>query len=262
MTKRLFDRAQHATLDEQLALEARAPDGGDEDGGLRRGRDRVPREAPAELHRPLIRTVDYHTGGRAVPDRHRRRRAARRRARSSTSGATRASTSTTSGACSSTSRAATPTCTAASSPSRRTTAPTSASSSSTTPATRPPAGTGRSRSSPGRSRAGWSRGPEVVVDVPSGRLRDGRPDRGRAASCRCAFGTSPSFVHARGLPGGAAAEVDVAFGGAFYASLAGAGRARRAAAADRARPGDQGRPGGGARDRPPATSPSCATSTA
>ena len=38
MTKRLFDHAQHATLDEQLALEARAADGGDEDGGLPRGR--------------------------------------------------------------------------------------------------------------------------------------------------------------------------------------------------------------------------------
>src|SRR6185295_9001898 len=35
---------------------------GDEDGRLHGGRDRLLREAPAELHRSLIETVDYHTG--------------------------------------------------------------------------------------------------------------------------------------------------------------------------------------------------------
>ena len=87
MTKRLFDHAQTATLDEQLALEARAPDGGDEDGGLRGGRGRLPGEAPAELQRPLSVDRDRRLPHRrrAVPDRHRRRRAARGPRRSSSS---------------------------------------------------------------------------------------------------------------------------------------------------------------------------------
>jgi proline racemase/trans-L-3-hydroxyproline dehydratase len=61
-------------------------------------------------------------------------------------------------------------------------------------------------------------GPEVVVDVPSGRLRTvARIEDGRVASVR--FRNVPSFVHARGLPA-AGRAVDVAFGGAFYASVA------------------------------------------
>ncbi|HEY7690985.1 MAG TPA: proline racemase family protein [Gaiellaceae bacterium] len=60
-------------------------------------------------------------------------------------------------------------------------------------------------------------GPEVVVDVPSGRLQaHARLDDGRVASVR--FRNVPSFVHARRLSA-AGGEVDVAFGGAFYASL-------------------------------------------
>jgi proline racemase len=58
---------------------------------------------------------------------------------------------------------------------------------------------------------------EVTVDVPSGRLPTlARVENGRVASVR--FRNVPSFVHARGLPAGGR-EVDIAFGGAFYASL-------------------------------------------
>ena len=61
-------------------------------------------------------------------------------------------------------------------------------------------------------------GPEVVVDVPSGRLETvARIEDGRVASVR--FRNVPAFVFARGLPV-AGREVDVAFGGAFYASVA------------------------------------------
>jgi proline racemase len=60
-------------------------------------------------------------------------------------------------------------------------------------------------------------GPEVVVDVPSGRLPTvARMEDGRVASVR--FRNVPSFVHARGLSA-AGRDVDVAFGGAFYASV-------------------------------------------
>ena len=60
-------------------------------------------------------------------------------------------------------------------------------------------------------------GPEVVVDVPSGRLRTvARIEDGRVASVR--FRNVPSFVHARGLSA-AGREVDLAFGGAFYGSI-------------------------------------------
>jgi proline racemase/trans-L-3-hydroxyproline dehydratase len=60
-------------------------------------------------------------------------------------------------------------------------------------------------------------GPDVVVDVPSGRLEThARVEEGRVVSVR--FRNVPAFVHARGLPA-AGREVDVAFGGAFYASL-------------------------------------------
>jgi proline racemase/trans-L-3-hydroxyproline dehydratase len=60
-------------------------------------------------------------------------------------------------------------------------------------------------------------GPEVVVDVPSGRLPTvARIEDGRVVSVR--FRNVPSYVHARGLAA-AGREVDVAFGGAFYASL-------------------------------------------
>jgi proline racemase/trans-L-3-hydroxyproline dehydratase len=56
----------------------------------------------------------------------------------------------------------------------------------------------------------------VVVDVPSGRLETwARVEDGRARSVR--FRNVPSFVWARGLRA-AGRDVDVAFGGAFYAS--------------------------------------------
>jgi proline racemase/trans-L-3-hydroxyproline dehydratase len=60
-------------------------------------------------------------------------------------------------------------------------------------------------------------GPEVVVDVPSGRLRTvARVEDGRVAAVR--FRNVPAFVHARDLAA-AGRNVDVAFGGAFYASV-------------------------------------------
>ena len=56
----------------------------------------------------------------------------------------------------------------------------------------------------------------VVVDVPSGRLETwAHVENGRVRSVR--FRNVPSFVWARGLRAGPV-EVDVAFGGAFYAS--------------------------------------------
>ncbi|TMK95803.1 MAG: proline racemase [Actinobacteria bacterium] len=59
-------------------------------------------------------------------------------------------------------------------------------------------------------------GPRVVVDVPSGRLETwARVEEGRVRSVR--FRNVPSFVWGRGLHA-AGREVDVAFGGAFYAS--------------------------------------------
>ncbi len=65
--------------------------------------------------------------------------------------------------------------------------------------------------------SGRVEGPEVVVDVPSGRLRTtARIEDGRVASVR--FRNVPSFVHARRLAA-TGREVDVAFGGAFYASV-------------------------------------------
>jgi proline racemase/trans-L-3-hydroxyproline dehydratase len=57
----------------------------------------------------------------------------------------------------------------------------------------------------------------VVVDVPSGRLETiARVEGGKVRSVR--FRNVPSFVWGRGLPA-AGRTVDVAFGGAFYASL-------------------------------------------
>jgi proline racemase len=57
----------------------------------------------------------------------------------------------------------------------------------------------------------------VVVDVPSGRLETwARVEEGRVRSVR--FRNVPSFVWAEGLEAGGRV-VDVAFGGAFYASL-------------------------------------------
>jgi proline racemase len=59
-------------------------------------------------------------------------------------------------------------------------------------------------------------GPRVVVDVPSGRLETwARVEDGKVRSVR--FRNVPSFVWGRGLQA-AGREVDVAFGGAFYAS--------------------------------------------
>jgi proline racemase len=64
---------------------------------------------------------------------------------------------------------------------------------------------------------GLVEGPEVVVDVPSGRLQThAHSENGRVASV--SFRNVPAFVHARDLPA-AGREVDVAYGGAFYASL-------------------------------------------
>ena len=60
-------------------------------------------------------------------------------------------------------------------------------------------------------------GPEVVVDAPSGRLTTvAQLDNDRVVSVR--FRNVPSFVHARDLEA-AGRRVDIAFGGAFYASL-------------------------------------------
>jgi proline racemase len=57
----------------------------------------------------------------------------------------------------------------------------------------------------------------VVVDVPSGRLETwARVEDGRVRSVR--FRNVPAFVHARGVEA-AGRTVDLAFGGAFYASL-------------------------------------------
>jgi proline racemase len=58
----------------------------------------------------------------------------------------------------------------------------------------------------------------VAVDVPSGRLETvARVDDGRVVSVR--FRNVPAFVAARGLEA-AGVQADVAFGGAFYASVA------------------------------------------
>jgi proline racemase len=57
----------------------------------------------------------------------------------------------------------------------------------------------------------------VVVDVPSGRLETvARVDEGRVRSVR--FRNVPAYVHSEGV-GAGGHVVDVAFGGAFYASL-------------------------------------------
>ena len=58
----------------------------------------------------------------------------------------------------------------------------------------------------------------VVVDVPSGRLETwARVEDGRVRSVR--FRNVPAFVHSRGLELGDGTTADVAFGGAFYASV-------------------------------------------
>ena len=58
----------------------------------------------------------------------------------------------------------------------------------------------------------------VLVDVPSGRLDTwALVEEGRVRSVR--FRNVPSFVHAEGLTAGGEGQVDVAFGGAFYASV-------------------------------------------
>ena len=58
----------------------------------------------------------------------------------------------------------------------------------------------------------------VVVDVPSGRLETwAQVEDGRVRSVR--FRNVPAFVHAQGLDRGDGTVVDVAFGGAFYASV-------------------------------------------
>ena len=74
MTKRLFDHADTATLEEQLELEAQLQVGGGADRGLPRGRRGVPREAHAEVHRPLTQAARTRScraprrlGGSALP---------------------------------------------------------------------------------------------------------------------------------------------------------------------------------------------------
>jgi proline racemase len=58
----------------------------------------------------------------------------------------------------------------------------------------------------------------VVVDVPSGRLDTwAQVEKGRVRSVR--FRNVPAFVHSETLEVGDGATVDVAFGGAFYASV-------------------------------------------
>ena len=107
-----------------------------------------------------------------------------------------------------------------------------------------------------------------LVAGPGGRRRRARRggctttariEDGRVASVR--FRNVPSFVHARGLEA-AGRTVDVAFGGAFYASLEERVEPARAAAPDRARPRDQARPGARSTRSSTRASPSSATSTA
>jgi proline racemase len=58
----------------------------------------------------------------------------------------------------------------------------------------------------------------VVVDVPSGRLETwAQVEEGRVRSVR--FRNVPAYVHASGVELGDGTTVDVAFGGAFYASV-------------------------------------------
>ena len=193
-----------------------------------------------------------------------RRRARRSRARRVPSGASargRARRSTPSAGCCATSRAGTPTCTAASSSRPTTTAPTSACCSGTRTATRRPAGTGRSRSAPGRWRPAASRRPsdgeaDVTIDVPSGRVvarvrRARRRRGGRSPSATC-----PRSSIARGVRGRPASTVDVAYGGAIYASSPAARFGLRVdpedlGGADRRRAGGQGRARGHRRRPPP-----------
>ena len=143
-------------------------------------------------------------------------------------------------------------------------APTSASSSSTTRATRRPAGTGRSRSSPGRStKASWS-GTRARTASSSTFPRGGsRPSRsstdGRVRSVT--FRNVPVVRLGHGLEVGGL-DVDVAFGGAFYATLRERVEPARAAAPDRARPRDQARPRGASTRSCIRSSRSFATSTA
>ena len=155
------------------------------------------------------------------------------------------------GGCCATSRAGTPTCTAASSSRPTTRAPSSACCSGTRTASRPRAGTGRSRWRRGRSSPAGSRRradgeTELAIDVPSGRVGArvrlrGRRGRVRRRSATCRPTCSPAACRSH-RPGGC--EVDVAYGGAIYASLP-RGRAglavdaRAPRRADRARPRDQ-----------------------
>ena len=266
------DREDEAALRARLRRGARSPAlargepaagvGGHR--GLHRGRQRVPREASAGVHRPLSdaassgsssglfdylrlrypgQTTGYLLlvtdrypsfsdaierrdgrlphGRRAVPDRDGRRSACSRARRSSSAAASPASTSTATAACSSSSRAVTPTCTAATSCRRTTTGPTSGSSSSTTRATRRRAVTGRSRSSRGRSTRASSSGRRARTASSSTCPRAGsrRGLTSPMGACgRCAFATSPRSSGGASLEAGGRV-VDVAFGGAFYASL-------------------------------------------
>ncbi len=90
----------------------------------------------------------------------------------------------------------------------------------------------------------------VVVDVPSGRLETWAiVEQGRVRTVR--FRNVPAYVHARSLTA-AGLEVDVAFGGAFYASVPERVEAGRAATADRARPRRQAGARSRSRHRPSA----------
>jgi hypothetical protein len=63
MTKQLFDHAQNATLDEQLALEGELQTTATKTADFTEGVTAFLEKRPAELLRFLIETVDYHTGG-------------------------------------------------------------------------------------------------------------------------------------------------------------------------------------------------------
>ena len=128
---------------------------------------------------------------------------------------------TTSAGSSCSSRAATPTCTDVTSCRQTTTGPTSASSSSTMPATRLPAGTARSPSSRGHStRASSSGTRERTGSSWTCRRAASRHGRrcGTGGCAPCASATCRPSSGRQALSAGPFVT-DVAYGGAFYASV-------------------------------------------
>ena len=240
-----------AGLDDQPGRAARARGraaaAGHRDGGLQGGRHGVPGEAAAALHRRLmrLRTVDYHTGGepfRIVVDGaelpqgrtilERRRDAAERldhvrrllvyepRGHADMYGC----------------HVVPP----------KTGTPTSASSSSTTPATRRRAGTGRLRSSPGRSTRASSSARRARTASSSTSLRAAsRPGR-RSRTVASAPSASAMCRRSSGRPAsGPPAAMSTRLRRRVLRLARRAGRAGRAATADRAGTGAEG----GARGR-------------